>query len=235
MNLTVPAKSAIIENVFFQKRRKEVKKMKPNLLLRAMMASLLTLGITTNIIYYTQINKNEKLVLMDKLYSPSIYKEKLVDEELVEDNIPNPLVEEPTIERNEVYDGMTIEELTVKLDKTLSSNLSGMGYAYAKYSIELGVDPYLAVAISMHETGCTWSCSYLARECNNVGGQKGSGCGEYKAYNTLEEGIYGFILNIKNNYVDYGLLTADAMNPKYAEDPMWSSKVNKYIEKIKNN
>ena len=55
-----------------------------------------------------------------------------------------------------------------------------------------------------------------------------------EVYDTIEDGIYGFILNIKNNYVDYGLLTADAMNPKYAEDPMWSSKVNKYIEKIKN-
>ena len=85
----------------------------------------------------------------------------------------------------------------------------------------------------MHETGCTWNCSYLAKTCNNVGGQKGSGCGEYQAFETLEDGIYGFILNIKNKYVDYGLMTADEMNPKYAEDPTWSSKVNNYIEKIK--
>ena len=43
-----------------------------------------------------------------------------------------------------------------------------------------------------------------------------------------------FISNIKVNYVDYGLTTAETMNPKYAEDTEWSSKVNKYIEKIKN-
>ena len=49
-----------------------------------------------------------------------------------------------------------------------------------------------------------------------------------------EDGGYGFILNIKNKYVDYGLMTADEMNPKYAEDPTWSSKVNNYIENIKN-
>ena len=55
-----------------------------------------------------------------------------------------------------------------------------------------------------------------------------------KLFETLEDGIYGFILNIKNKYVDYGLMTADEMNPKYAEDPTWSSKVNNYIEKIKN-
>ena len=29
--------------------------------------------------------------------------------------------------------------------------------------------------------------------------------------------------------------TAEEMNPKYAEDPEWSYKVNKYIEKIRNN
>lgn len=188
------------------------------------MASLLTLGISTCIIYYNKSVKNEDLVYTKELYKPSIY-ESLVDSEITE-------VKEP--ERIEVYDNMTMEELTNKLNSILLNELSGMGEYYAKYSIELGVDPYLAVAISMHETGCTWNCSYLAKTCNNVGGQKGTGCGDYKAYDTLADGIYGFILNIKRNYVDYGLFTADQMNPKYAEDPLWSSKVNKYIEKIKN-
>ena len=127
-----------------------------------------------------------------------------------------------------------MEELADKLNRTLSSDLTGMGYAYANYSIELGVDPYLAVAISMHETGCAWNCSYIAKTCNNIGGQKGSGCGEYAAFDTLEDGIYAFIANIKKNYVDYGLINAEQMNPKYAADPTWSSKVNSYIEQIKN-
>mgnify|MGYP000025335831 CR=1 FL=1 len=46
--------------------------------------------------------------------------------------------------------------------------------------------------------------------------------------------VYLRIANIKNKYVDYGLYTAEEMNPKYAEDPMWASKVNNYIEKIRN-
>lgn len=188
------------------------------------MASLLTLGIAVCLVYYSKINEKEELVYVNELYDGTTY-EKLVASEITETKEPKKVV---------VYDNMTMKELTDKLNRVLSSDLSGMGEYYAKYSIELGVDPYLAVAISMHETGCTWDCSYLTKECNNVGGQKGEGCGEYKAYDTIEDGIYGFILNIKNNYVDYGLLTADAMNPKYAEDPMWSSKVNKYIEKIKN-
>ena len=198
--------------------------MKPSALIRVSMASLLTLGIAVCLVYYSKINEKEELVYVNELYDGTTY-EKLVASEITETKEPKKVV---------VYDNMTMKELTDKLNRVLSSDLSGMGEHYAKYSIELGVDPYLAVAISMHETGCTWDCSYLTKACNNVGGQKGEGCGEYKAYDTIEDGIYGFILNIKNNYVDYGLLTADAMNPKYAEDPMWSSKVNKYIEKIKN-
>lgn len=192
------------------------------------MASILTLGVTSASMYYSNINKKNKIVIADTLMDPATINEEMVSDEI----ITTPEIKE---EKIIVYENMTYEELVDKLNRTLSSDLTGMGYAYATYSLELGVDPYLAVAISMHETGCTWSCSYLLKACNNVGGQKGEGCGEYKAYDTLEEGIYGFILNIKNKYVDYGLLTAEQMNPKYAEDPMWASKVNKYIEKIRNN
>ena len=191
------------------------------------MASILTLGVTSASMYYSNINKKNKIVLADTLMDPATINEEMVSDEI----ITTPEIKE---EKIIVYENMTYEELVDKLNRTLSSDLTGMGYAYATYSLELGVDPYLAVAISMHETGCTWNCSYLLKACNNVGGQKGEGCGEYKAYDTLEEGIYGFILNIKNKYVDYGLLTAEQMNPKYAEDPMCASKVNKYIEKIKN-
>ena len=192
------------------------------------MASILTLGVTSASMYYSNINKKNKIVFADTLMDPATINEEMVSDEI----ITTPEIKE---EKIIVYENMTYEELVDKLNRTLSSDLTGMGYAYATYSLELGVDPYLAVAISMHETGCTWNCSYLLKACNNVGGQKGEGCGEYKAYDTLEEGIYGFISNIKNKYVDYGLLTAEQMNPKYAEDPMWASKVNKYIEKIRNN
>lgn len=221
------------------KKAERSEKMKPSLS-KTIMASLLTLGLITNILYYSKVEEKEKLVYMDRLYDPAIYQGELVSDELVDtvDEVEKiEEQEEETVQQPEriiVYDNMTMEELTEKLNNILSSDLAGTGDIYAKYSIELGVDPYLAVAISMHETGCMWGCSYLARQCNNIGGQKGTGCGEYQAYSSLEEGIHGFILNIKNMYVDFGLLTAEEMNPKYAEDPMWASKVNKYIEKIKN-
>lgn len=206
--------------------------MKPSALIRASMASILTLGFASSLYYYNELNNKNEIVLAQELYNPTVYKEEVVDLDLTSEE---ETIQEIVPERIEVYDNLTMEELTEKLNRTLSSDLSGKGEIFAKYSIELGVDPYLAVAIAMHETGCTWDCSYLAKTCNNVGGQKGTGCGEYQAFDTLEDGIYGFILNIKNKYVDYGLMTAEEMNPKYAEDPNWSSKVNKYIEKIKNN
>jgi len=133
-----------------------------------------------------------------------------------------------------VYEGMTMDELAAKLDRSLKNELSGKGYLYASYSLEKGVDPYLAVAISLEETGCNWNCSNLVRSCNNVGGMKGSGCGSYGYFNTLDDGIRAFIDNIKRNYVDYGLTTAEAMNSKYAENPAWSTNVNNYINRIKN-
>lgn len=136
---------------------------------------------------------------------------------------------------SKVYDNLTMDELAAKLDRSLANELSGKGYLYASYSIEKGVDPYLAVAISLEETGCKWNCSNLVRSCNNVGGMKGSGCGSYGYFNTLDDGIKAFIDNIARNYVAYGLTTADEMNPKYAENPMWASNVNSYITRIKSN
>lgn len=201
--------------------------MKPKTLVRVM-ASVLTLGLIIGTIYYGKIIRNDSIAYVEET---SVYAAESDNNEI---NVVEEIEIEEVPERIEVYDNLTIEELTDKLNRILSSDLTNMGYAYANYCVELGVDPYLAVAISMHETGCEWNCSYLAKACNNIGGQKGSGCGSYAAFDTLEDGIYAFISNIKRNYVDYGLLTAEQMNSKYAEDPGWSYKVNKYIEKIKN-
>ena len=73
-----------------------------------------------------------------------------------------------------VYDGMTMSELTEKLNRSLKSTIAGKGDIFASYSLERGVDPYLAMGVMLLETGCNWSCSSLMRKCNNVGGQKGS-------------------------------------------------------------
>ena len=146
-----------------------------------------------------------------------------------------PVVEE-TLEEPIVFDGLTLEELITKINKSLTSDLENKGELFVTYSLEKGVDPYLAVAISLHETGCKWGCSRLVKQCNNVGGQVGSpSCngGTYRSYETLDEGIKGFIDNLARNYINMGLTTPEEMNPKYAADKGWASKVNKYIEEIK--
>ncbi len=133
-----------------------------------------------------------------------------------------------------VYGGMTITQLSAKLNRSLKSDLSGKGYLIATYSLSKGVDPYVATAIMLHETGCEWGCSRLVKKCNNVGGQKGSGCGSYASFSSLDIGIKKFIDNLAKNYYAKGLNTPEKMNKKYAESKSWSSKVNSYINKIKN-
>ncbi len=135
-----------------------------------------------------------------------------------------------------VYDNMTLNQLAEKLDRSLKSTLAGKGYLIASYSLQLGVDPYLATAIMLHETGCNGTCSTLVRECNNVGGQKGGpscGGGAYKAYPTLDEGIMGYLDNLYRNYYAVGLNTVETIGPKYAASTTWASKVNYYINLIK--
>lgn len=131
-----------------------------------------------------------------------------------------------------VYNGMTMDELVAKLELSLNSNLKGYGMSFAKYSIEYGVDPYLALAISLHETGCTWNCSSLVRKCNNVGGMKGSGCGSYASFASLDEGIEAMIRNLANNYIKKGLTTPESIGKKYAASTVWPEKITNYMNKI---
>ena len=140
------------------------------------------------------------------------------------------------INRKIVYENMTIEELGQKIEKSLNSNLTGKGLVFAKYSIQYNVDPYMAVAISLHETGCKWNCSTLVKRCNNIGGQKGNpACmGSYQGFSTLDEGIESFFKNLKQNYIDYGLTTPEAINPKYAENKEWHVNIRKYMNAIRN-
>ena len=137
-----------------------------------------------------------------------------------------------------VYEDMTFNELSSEINKSLSSTLTNKGEIFAKRALEYEVDPYLALAIVLHETGCKWGCSSLVVNCNNVGGVKGSpscGGGSYRYYSSLDEGITAFIRNLKYNYYDYGLNTAYKMQRKYTGgSTTWASKVENYIAEIKN-
>lgn len=198
--------------------------------LRFIEVALLSIMIALNA-YLIYLNVNiGKYQATNKIKSTANYIQVEVEQnnDVVEEEVP--MIEETEVI---VYDNKTLDELTETLNKSLSSTLSGKGDLIASYSLEKGVDPYLATAIILHETGCKWGCSYLVRECNNVGGQKGSGCGSYSYFNSLDEGIKAFIDNLYNNYISYGLTTPEQMNSKYAEDLNWSKNVSKYIEIIR--
>ena len=141
--------------------------------------------------------------------------------------------------RVEVYDGLTLEELGEKLNRHLGDDyIAGKGPLIAQLCLETGVDPYIAVSIILHETGCGTKCSNLARYCNNVGGQKGSpGCngGSFKKFDTLDDGIKGFINNLSKNYFSQGRTTVETIAPKYCEGNTWAGKINYFVNKIRNN
>lgn len=165
------------------------------------------------------------------------------DEEVVEEVQTNqtiPYQEAPVIvdDGSIIYEGMTITELTNKLNNSLNGYLTNTGYFFAKYTKDTGIDPYLSVAIVLLETGCKWTCSSLTTQCNNIGGLKGGkSCngGAYSKYDTLEEGIQGYLGIIYNNYYLQGLTTPETMAHKYAASPEWANKVNRYIAEIRNN
>ena len=148
------------------------------------------------------------------------------------------IIDEPEIvdDGSIIYEGMTITELTNKLNKSLNDYLTNTGYYFAKNTRDTGMDPYLSVAIVLLETGCKWKCSSLTTECNNIGGLKGgNSCNgkSYSKYDTLEEGIDSYLNIIYNNYYLKGLDTPEKMGPKYAYSTAWAEKVNNYIKEIR--
>lgn len=145
--------------------------------------------------------------------------------------------QQPVVETEPVvYDGLTRQQLIDKINKNLNSTIADQGETFVDLALNYGMDPYLSVAIVLHETGCSWDCSDLVKYCYNVGGQKGEpGCngGSYMAYASLAEGINGFMSNLYYNYYSQGLTTPELMNSKYAASTAWADSINRYIEKIK--
>lgn len=173
-------------------------------------------------------SKEEDVLKPDNQNTDTDSNEEVIEVSSVEDETTSEIV----------YDGLTMEELSAKLNRSMNSTISGYGEIYASYSLELGLDPYLALAITLHETGCKWDCSTLVKACNNVGGMKGQpscGSGSYRAFDTLEEGIKGYLNNLYNNYYAQGLTTPETIGPKYAGSSEWASKINYYIGVIKAN
>lgn len=124
------------------------------------------------------------------------------------------------------------EALASKINSVLTGNLKGYGAFIVKKSENLNVDPILATSIILVETGCLNNCSKLVQICNNVGGMKGTGCGSYAKFNSLEYGISTFLTNLAKNYYQKGLTTPKLMNKKYAQNENWHKDVIYYMNLI---
>lgn len=181
---------------------------------------LLLISLSTMLIKDKQNDKNDELLANIEITSETT----------------TTTTETTTTTKKIVWDNLTEEELTIKLNKNLYSTLSNTGSYFAKYTSETGLDPYLAISIVNLETGCKWGCSYLARTCNNIGGIKGSpSCNgsSYRRYDSLEIGIKSYLDLIYYNYYSIGLDDPYKMNPKYAESKTWAEKVNNYYQEVK--
>lgn len=176
-------------------------------------------------------------MLVSNISNQRLLSKGLVNNELLAINESKKEASEPIEIPEIVYDGMTMDELAAKLEKNLKSTLKGYGKVFAEYSIKYEVDPYLSLAIVLHETGCySGKCSTLASKCNNIGGMKGSpGCcgGSYKKFDTLDAGIKAFYKNLSKNYYKKGLTTPETIGKKYAESKTWPTRIRYYINLIK--
>ena len=182
---------------------------------------LVNLGIYQYNLQYGRYEVDRLPVAIDDNYKHLAF-------EVKENNVP--------VFKELVYDNMTLEQVITQINKSLNSTLKGTGEIFVTKSLEKGIDPYVAVAISLYETGCKWECSYLVKECYNIGGLKGNpGCdgGSFKKYNTLEEGIDAY-LNTIESYYKAGMDTPEKMEYRYSGgSTTWANKVNNYIKEIK--
>ena len=104
------------------------------------------------------------------------------------------------------FNGEKSDVIASKINRHLKGVLKNKGEFIVEYSLSVGMDPYLATSVMLHESGCSWNCSYLARVCNNLAGNKGGpGCngGSYRKFNTIEDTLRN-ILDIANELEEYG-------------------------------
>lgn len=193
-------------------------------------SALIMVGIANPNGFISYMNDNEILTTSMKYTSSSTI------EEVSMQKSPNSELDIAMALQGDPYSGQTVGEIATQLNKHLGKDmLMNKGEVIASYSISLGVDPYLASAIMLHETGCRSKCSALVRKCNNVAGQKGapSCSGGYKGYASIDEGIKGAIYNLYKNYYAKGFNTVETIGPRYAESNTWVSKINGYIHLLK--
>lgn len=120
------------------------------------------------------------------------------------------------------------QEYYDKITPWMKGNLEGLEMIFIDYALEVGVDPVLAISISLQETG--HGESFLCKTKNNFGGMRYNG--EWLSYETREEGATKFI-DLIAKYTARGMDTPETMVDKYAEgSETWAIAINRFMKKI---
>lgn len=101
-----------------------------------------------------------------------------------------------------------------KLEAVFDGVLKGLGTLFIKYGIVYQVNPALAAAIAMHETGN--GTSKAATDQNNLFGYMINGGSALATFDSYEESIQRGIRNLSIYYLHEGLSSVSAIQKKYA-------------------
>ena len=109
--------------------------------------SLIIINLFFVILHLTNLDgldTKEDLKEDDLVYINIINNDIKSSENKIYDASDNALDEADELDSNNiVYAGLTLEELTNKINKSLNSTISGKGELIATYSLEKNVDPYM--------------------------------------------------------------------------------------------
>jgi hypothetical protein len=135
-----------------------------------------------------------------------------------------------------------LEQRTGPIGAVFEGGLAGKENVFQAAANKYGLDPALLMAIVMHETGK--GTSHAVRDLNNPGGifDPDTNWTTMKQFASIEEGIDYTARNLKENYIDKGLTSIEAIQPKYApqgaaNDPRglnkdWVPGVRHYYEQL---
>jgi hypothetical protein len=98
------------------------------------------------------------------------------------------------------------------LDEVFKGKLKGQGKNIILTANKHGLDPVFFAAIMAHETG--WGLSSKIKNQNNPGGIFRNG--KYASFRTIEEGIESMAANLRNRYINKGILTIRGVAAVYA-------------------
>jgi beta-N-acetylglucosaminidase len=135
------------------------------------------------------------------------------------------------------------EETIQKLSGFLKGGLSGYAEDFVDAGEKYNVDPFLMASIATLETG--WGKAPVLTKYKNISGRYDSSKKTHYVYTDVKDSIYDQARFLRQNYLDKGLTTIEAIGAKYAppgasNDPkgtnaQWPQNVSKLYSQVTGN